>query len=104
MPQVKQTWTSTGSSGGLTAIEMPDPAELLVLYIDHSTLASTNSISLQSAQNSSGPFFIEASTVISTAVSTGFALRVTGPMAPWVRPYLHAASTGIFNFTLIGVL
>lgn len=100
---VNQGWLSTGSSGGLPAIELPISAAYTVLYIDHSTLATTQSFSYQSAQYSSGPWFVEASTQLSTAVSTRFGLRVTGPVGPFVRPYLHTTSTGTYNFILYGV-
>ena len=104
MLMTKQAWHSTtGSSGGLTAIELVEPPAYTVLYIDHSVTVATNSVSLQSAQFSTGPWFIETSTVTSSAVSTNFALRVTGPIGPWVRPYLHATSTGTFDFLLVGV-
>lgn len=96
------SWESTGSSGGLTARTIPFPAIEAVLYIQYSTLATTQSASFQTAQQSSGPWVIEASTVMSTAVSTQHALRITGPFNI-VRPYLHTASTGTYRFRLIAV-
>lgn len=102
-PIVNQVWTATGSSGGLTAVQLPIPPAFSVLYVDHSTLATTQSFSFQSARESSGPWINEGSTAISTASSTRLALRVTGPVGPWVRPYLHTASTGEYGFQLIGV-
>ena len=100
---VKQAWSSTGASGGLAAIEVPNGMHQTVLYIDCSTLATTQSASLMAAQRSTGPWFVEASTQIATAVSTGFGLRVTGPIGPYVRPYLHTASTGTYGFTLTSI-
>lgn len=106
---IKQTWTidraTAASSGGQTAIELNDNVTDAVMYIDHSTLTTTNSFSFQSAQQSSGPWTIEGSTVTGAAgtASTNFALRVTGPVGPWVRPYLHTASSGGYDFLLIGV-
>ena len=97
------TWTSTGSSGGLTPIQLHWPAcEQVVFYAQFSTLASTQSYSLHSAQDSTGPCVIEASTSISTAASTAQVLRLTGPLNHWVRPYLHSASTGDYKFRLTG--
>ena len=101
---VKQGWVSTGSSGGLAAIHVPCQPSYSVLYVDHSTIATTQSFSLQSAKESSGPWLNEASTSISTtAGSTRNALRVTGPLGPWVRPYFHTASTGTYNLEFLGV-
>lgn len=93
-------WTSSGSSGGLTAVELPFPAMASALYIQYSTLATTNSVLFQTAQQSSGPWFDEASTTISTAVSTQSVLRVTGPFS-LMRPYLKTASTGTYRFRLL---
>jgi len=100
---VKQVWHSTGSSGGLTSLLLPGTARDVALYIGHSTLASTQSASLQSAINSTGPWFVEGSTQIANGnVSTVFKLTPTGPVGRWVRPYLHSASTGDYDFMLIG--
>ena len=99
------TWSDSTigtSSGGLTAIEIPFSPQQSVLYLQHSTLATTNSVSFQTAQQSSGPWFIEASTALSTAVSTQHALRVTGPFA-LMRPYLHTVSTGAYRLRLLAV-
>lgn len=96
-------WTSTGSSGALTAVEVRWAAVESAFYVQHSTLTSTQSISLQSAIDSTGPWVTETSTSISTAVSTAFVLRVTGPINRWVRPYIHSASTGEYKFRLVGI-
>ena len=95
-------WDSTGSSGALSEVTIPFPPTHSVLYVQHSTLATTNSVSFQTAQQSSGPWFNEASTQLSTAVSTQFALRLTGPYAI-MRPYLHTASTGTYRLRLLAV-
>lgn len=101
--EINHVWTSTGgTSGGLTPVYLDFGAQQSVLYVSHSTLATTNSISFQTSGESTGPWFIEASTQISTAVSTTFGLRLTGPYG-WVRPYLHTPSTGDYRIRLIGV-
>ena len=109
MLTVKQTWTiansAAGSSGGLTAIELLDSPAYAVMYVDHSTIATTNSVSFQSAQNSTGPWLTEGSTQLATGnVSTAFAMRVTGPIGPFVRPFFGTASTGAYNVLLLGVI
>lgn len=98
----KQGWSNTGAAGALTAIEVA-PAAYSVFSIDCSTLATTNSVTLQSAQFSSGPWFIEASTAISTAASTMYVMHITGPLGPWVRPVLNTAATGAYDLLLFGV-
>lgn len=100
---VKQAWVSTGSSGSVGALEVPLGMSYATMYIDHSTLATTQSFSFQSAQESSGPWFIEGTTQIATAASTRFKFQITGPVGPWVRGYLHTASTGTYNVFLLGV-
>lgn len=103
MLEVNQPWTSTGSSGGLTPVYVHFGVSESVLKIATSTLATTQSISLQSAQHSSGPWIIEGTASISTTHnSTAAAIRVTGPYG-WVRPYFHTASTGTYSLQLIGV-
>lgn len=103
---VKQAYTSTGgTTGGLGngALELPMPPSYSVLYCAFSTLATTNTYALQSAQQSTGPWFDEGSTAISTAISTALALRVTGPIGPFVRPQLKTISTGQYNLMLMCV-
>ena len=101
---IDQGWTSTGSSGALTAVEVKSPPSYSALYCECSTIASTQSFSVQTAAHSSGPWVSEGSTSIpATGSVTGAAvLRVTGPYG-WVRPYLNSASTGDYSFRLIGV-
>lgn len=100
--ELNHVWTSTGASGGLTAVRVYGPISQSALYCQFSTLATTNSVSLQTAQESSGPWFTEGSTSISTLASGQVVLRMTGPY-DWARPYIHTASTGLYQFRLIGV-
>lgn len=106
---VKHAWNidrsvaSTSSSGGLTAVYLPISVQYTMLSVAFSTLATTQSLSYQSALESSGPWFIEASTQLSTAVSTRMVMRVAGPVGSWVRPYFHTASTGAYDVLLLGV-
>lgn len=103
MFEIEHTWASTGDTGALTAIEVPFPAMESVLYVEHSTLATSNSFEFQTAQKSSGPWFTEASTAMgATAVVAQQALRVSGPYR-WMRPQLKTASTGTYNIRLIAV-
>lgn len=100
---LKQGWTSTGTSGALSAIEAPAGMAYATFYVDCSTLTTTQSISLQAAQASSGPWFIEASTQIAVNISTAFGMHITSPVGPFVRPYLHSPGTGFYNILLVGV-
>lgn len=101
MFEINHTWTSTGSSGGLTPVEVRSGVMQSALFCQTSTLASTSSFSFQTAQESTGPWFTEGSTSLSTALAQQAVLRVTGPYA-WMRPFIHSASTGTFQFKLIG--
>jgi hypothetical protein len=100
--EINHTWTHTGSSGGLTPVVLDFPCIESVLMVQHSTLATTNSFSFQTAQTADGPWFTEASTSISTTADGQVALRVTGPFTA-MRPYFHTASTGTYTVRLIGV-
>src|SRR5262245_37639742 len=103
MELIRQVWHSTGSSGGLPPFRLALATRDVALFIAHSTLATTQSASLQSVINSSGPWFIAGSTQIANGnASTVFKLAPTGPVGRWVRPYLHSASTGDYDFLLIG--
>ena len=95
-------WTSTGSSGGLTPVHLAAACIESVLMVQFSTLATTNSVSFQTAQSTAGPWFTEASTAISTGAAAQVALRVTGPFT-YMRPYLHTASTGDYTLRLVAV-
>jgi len=101
---VKQVFTSTGSSEIIGTVANPHGVQNLTCYIAHSTLASTNSFVLQSAIESSGPWFTEGSTELATGnVSTAFRLQVTGPVGLFVRGVLRSASTGNYSFLLMGL-
>lgn len=102
MLEIDFQWTSTGSSGGLTPVHTHGLCMESVLYVAHSTLATTNSVSFQTAAESTGPWVVEATGTASTAASTAFAIRVTGPYK-WMRPYIHTASTGDYVLRLTGV-
>lgn len=102
MLEIDYTWTSVGTSGGLTAVELRFPPIESVLTVQHSTLASTQSFRFETAQESTGPWFTEGSTAISTGAAAQVALRVTGPYK-WMRPFLQSASTGTYQFRLVGV-
>lgn len=105
---IAHTWNSTGSSAGaiaLAAVKLPSPPMHSVLMLEASTLATTQSFSFQVAQNSSGPWFTENSTAIAATANASAAatIRVTGPFQ-WMRPQLNTASTGVYNFRLLGVI
>lgn len=104
MFEIEHTWTSTGSTATWnTPVEVPFPALESALYVEHSTLATTNSFEFQTAQKSSGPWFTEASTAMgATAAVAQRALRVTGPYR-WMRPVFKTASTGTYNIRLFAV-
>lgn len=104
--EINHVWTSTGSSGGIANPFGQNDCGVLntVLYCQSSTLASTQSFSLQTALASTGPWFTEGSTSISATANAGSldALRLTGPWL-YLRPYLNHSSTGTFTFRLVGV-
>ena len=105
---LSQVWVSTGSSGQVgPPVECRHGLQGLTCYIAHSTIITTNSFSLQTAIDSTGPWFIEGSTQLSTgaaaAASTAFRLQITGPVAPWIRGYLHTSATGTYNVLVIGM-
>lgn len=102
MLEVNHAWTSTGSSGGLEPVYLSFGCLESALQIQCSTLASTQSISFQTAPSTEGPWINEATVTLSTAVSTAVAIRVTGPYG-WMRPYFHSASTGAYTLRLIAV-
>jgi hypothetical protein len=107
MMSVRQTWHSTGSSGPVgNPLKFPNPVRDWALFANHSTLVATSTqlVSLQSAIESSGPWFIEGSTILSSLanVSTCVKLAATGPSANWARAYLHDASTGDYDFLIVG--
>lgn len=103
MIEINYTWTSTGSTAALTAVQVPDGVLYSALYVQSSTLATTNSFEFQTAQESTGPWFIEASTAVAaSATALGQAvLRLTGPYL-FMRPNFKTASTGTYTIRLIG--
>jgi hypothetical protein len=105
MLEINHTWTSTGSTSGWnTPVYMDFPGDNLALSISASTIATTNSVQLQTAISSGGPWYVEGSTSIS-ATATAAALdviRVSGAHGGWVRPVLKTASTGTYTIKLTG--
>lgn len=102
MIEVNHTWTSTGSTAAFTPVHIPFGCSESALYVQFSTLATTNTVEFQTAQESTGPWAVEASTSISTAASGQILLRVTGPFV-YMRPNLKTVSTGSYTLRLIGV-
>ena len=100
MLEISHGWTSTGSSGGLEPVLLRFGCMDSVLNIRYSTLASTQSISFQTAPESTGPWVIEAMSSQSTAASTAINIRITGSYE-WMRPYLHSNSTGTYHLKLV---
>ena len=74
------------------------------MYGIFSTINATNSYRVETAQESTGPWFSEGSTSVAINASTGVTtvIRFTGPYV-YVQPYLQSASTGTITFTLVGV-
>ena len=94
--------TTAGTSGAVLTVQSAFGAIETVMYFQNDTIATTQSISLQTAPDSTGPWVTEASTAISTVGSTQGRFRLTGPFG-YVRAYLHTASTGTYRVRLIGV-
>src|SRR5262245_2934171 len=103
MLEINYVWTSDGTSGGLTPVSVQAGCLNSVLYVEFSSLASTQFVSFQTAPTSSGPWIAEASTSISSGAGGGIAMRVTGPFI-WMRPFIHSASTGTYTLRLIAWL
>ena len=99
---VDRTASSVGDT--FAGVRVPFPPIESALYISASTLASTQSFAFQTAQQSSGPWVTENSTVIAANASSASAavIRVTGPFR-WMRPVLNSASTGTYTFRLTAV-
>ena len=102
MFELNHVWTFDGTSGGLTPVEVQFPPTESALFVQNSTIATTNSFSFQTAQASSGPWFTEASTSVSTLAAAQTVLRVTGPYL-WMRPYFPTKSTGAYTVRLLAV-
>ena len=103
MLELNHTWTSTGSTAALTPVSVREVVSESALYVQFSTLATTNSVEFQTAQESTGPWFTEGSTAISSALAGQVVLRVTGPYL-YMRPQLKTASTGSYTIRLVGAL
>ena len=103
MLELNHVWTSSGSTAALTPVYVRDVVSESALYVQFSTLSTTNSVEFQTAQESSGPWFTEGSTAISTAAAGQVVVRVSGPYL-YMRPQLKTASTGSYTLRLIGAL
>lgn len=104
MLDLKHSWSHDGTSGGLTPVPAEDGVLESVLYVQTSTIATTNSFVFQTGFSSTGPWASENSTSISADGSGGSLdrIRVTGPY-PWMRPYFPTKSTGTYTIKLVGV-
>lgn len=102
MLELNTAWTSSGSTAALTPVHVQFGAIESVLYVQNSTIATTNSFQFQTAQDSTGPWFVEASTACGGDANLAgqAALRLTGPYR-WMRPQLKTASTGTYTLRLI---
>ena len=101
---INHTWTSDGSSGVVgTPVELKWPPLESVIYSQVSTIATQTQWHFDTAMESSGPWFTEAtSSVLSTAVGIQQTeLRVTGPYI-WARVFIDTKSTGNWSFRLVG--
>ena len=102
---IKQVWTfSTAAFTGATVELGSENVSQSVVYFRCSTLATTQSFNFESAQASTGPWVTDASTAVAANVSTNFAMRITGPVGPFVRPRILTASSGDYLATFIGVV
>lgn len=101
MIELNHTWTSTGSTVVFTPVSVPDGVIESALYVSFSTLATTNSVEFQTAQESTGPWFTEGSTGLALAGGQ-VVLRLTGPFLH-MRPQLKTSSSGAYTLRLIGV-
>ena len=113
MLEVDHTWVvpAAGSSLGVSTNVAPSvvlklkvPCLHVALYCQASTIASTQSFSLQTAQSSAGPWATEGSTAVSANGTSNSCdvLRLTGPYL-FARPRLNSVSTGSYTFRLVGV-
>lgn len=102
MLEINHTWTTDGSSGGLTPVSLAYGAKYSALYLQCSTIASTFSFAFQTGPSTSGPWVTEASTSASASSLTGSqdVLRLTGPYLA-MRPYFPTKSTGTHIVRLI---
>lgn len=105
--EVDHTWVvpaATSSLSPTTILKLKVAPLHTALYCQASTIASTQSFSLQTAQSSAGPWATEGSTSVSANGSSASCdvLRLTGPFL-FARPRFGAVSTGTYTFRLIGV-
>ena len=106
MLEIAHTWTSTGSTGTWnTPVFLDVPPTDLALFVQCSTIATTNSFELQSALSSGGPWLTEGSTAVAATatVSALSVLRLAGAIGGWVRPVTKTASTGDYTIKLVGI-
>ena len=82
MLEFDQTWVFLGSSGAGTPVQVTGAVNFSAWYASVST-ASTATVEIQSAMDSTGPWFVESSTSLTTGSMR--VLRITGPLL-WVRP------------------
>jgi hypothetical protein len=93
------------SSPTIDAIELKHEApSYSALYCAASTLATTQSFSVQTAISTAGPWVTEGSTSLPATGNAAGAnvLRLTGPYR-CIRPVLNTASTGTYTFRLVAV-
>jgi len=90
------TWAFTSSGGG-AAVQITGTVTDAAFFCQTGP-ASTATVSIQSALESTGRWATEASTSLSTGAAT--VLRVSGPFL-WLRP--HNNSTGVMTVRGIGV-
>ena len=102
--EINHGWTFNGDSGGLAAVQVAGGALHSALYVQASTVATTNSVQFQTSPQSTGPWVTEASTSLSATANAGSmdVLRLTGPYQ-WMRPYFPTKSTGAYIVRLIAV-
>lgn len=102
MFEVNKVWTSSGSTAALDPVQLQFAAANSALYVQNSTIGTTNSVQFQTAQESTGPWFTETSTGLNgdANVKGQTVLRLTGPYL-WMRPQLKTISTGTYILRLI---
>lgn len=101
MAIIDQSWNSSGTTGGMTAVQAAEGIRQWAFYIakDNSTITA----SMQSAIDSTGPWVTEGSTTTNSTAAEAFVFRNTGPVG-WVRPYITArTNTNAILFRFIGM-
>lgn len=99
--ELQQTWawsTSATTGGSTSAVDVHGNVCEWVCYV-RTGPGCTATVDLQSADNSSGPWASEFSTVLGTSASV--VKRGSGPFG-WIRPYVTAKTTGALSFTIYG--